>query len=107
MAFNSLTFVGFFALVLGMHSLPLPWRAKKVNLLAASYLFYAAWNPPFILLLWDSTVDDWYAAQGLVKARREAARHARMLVSVIANLGMLVIFKYGQFFLDNFVALLA
>ena len=65
------------------------WTFKKVNLLLASYLFYAAWNPPFVILLWISTVVDWYAAQGLVKATRPAARHAWMLLSVVANLGML------------------
>ena len=70
MVFNSLTFVVFFACVLGMHSLPLSWTTKKINLLIASYLFYSAWNPPFVVLLWISTVVDWYAAQGLVKARR-------------------------------------
>jgi len=106
MVFNSLTFVVFFLLVLGMHSLPLPWKAKKVNLLIASYIFYSAWNPPFVILLWVSTVVDWYAAQGLVKARREAARHAWMLLSVVANLGMLAYFKYGQFLLDNFTVLM-
>jgi alginate O-acetyltransferase complex protein AlgI len=104
MVFNSLTFVVFFACVLALHSLPLPWTTKKINLLIASYLFYAAWNPPFVILLWISTVVDWYAAQGLVKARRQAARHAWMLLSVIANLGMLGYFKYGQFLLDNFTA---
>ncbi len=107
MVFNSLTFVVFFACVLGLHSLPLPWTTKKINLLFASYLFYAAWNPPFVVLLWVSTVVDWYAAQGLVKARREATRHAWMLLSVIANLGMLGYFKYGQFLLDNFTALMS
>src|SRR5215470_854982 len=107
MVFNSLTFVVFFACVLVLHSLPLSWTTKKINLLIASYLFYAAWNPPFVILLWISTVVDWYAAQGLVKARRQAARHAWMLLSVIANLGMLGYFKYGQFLLDNFTALLA
>jgi alginate O-acetyltransferase complex protein AlgI len=107
MVFNSLTFVVFFACVLGLHSLPLPWTIKKINLLVASYLFYAAWNPPFVILLWVSTVVDWYAAQGLVKARREATRHAWMLLSVIANLGMLGYFKYGQFLLDNFTTLMS
>jgi alginate O-acetyltransferase complex protein AlgI len=107
MVFNSLTFVVFFALVLGLHSLPLPWTAKKVNLLIASYLFYSAWNPPFVILLWVSTVVDWYAAQGLVKAKREAARHAWMVLSVVVNLGMLAYFKYGQFLADNFTALMA
>jgi len=107
MVFNCLAFVVFFALVLGLHSLPLPWTAKKVNLLIASYIFYAAWNPPFVILLWISTVVDWYAARGLVEAKRQSARHAWMLLSVIANLGMLGYFKYGQFLLDNFTTLMA
>jgi len=93
MVFNCLAFVVFFALVLGLHSLPLPWIAKKINLLIASYIFYAAWNPPFVILLWISTVVDWYAARGLVEAKRQSARHAWMLLSVIANLGMLGYFK--------------
>src|SRR6202007_2314111 len=105
--FNSLTFVVFFACVLGLHSLPLPWTTKKINLLIASYLFYAAWNPPFVILLWVSTVVDWYAAQGMVKAQRPSARHLWMLLSVAANLGMLGYFKYGQFLLANFSALMA
>jgi alginate O-acetyltransferase complex protein AlgI len=104
MVFNSLTFVVFFAFVLVLHSLPLSWTTKKINLLIASYVFYAAWNPPFVILLWVSTVVDWYAAQGLVKAERPAARRAWMLLSVVANLGMLGYFKYGEFLLENFSA---
>src|ERR1700746_2722892 len=107
MVFNSLTFIVFFACVLVMHSLPFSWTTKKVNLIVASYLFYSAWNPPFVILLWVSTVVDWYAAQGLVKARRQPARHAWMLLSVVANLGMLGFFKYGQFLLDNFTAVMS
>jgi alginate O-acetyltransferase complex protein AlgI len=107
LVFNTLTFLAFFAIVLVLHSLPLPWTIRKVNLLLASYVFYAAWNPPFILLLWISTIVDWYAAQGLVRADRPASRRAWMLLSVIANLGMLLYFKYGTFLLDNFTALMA
>ena len=58
MVFNSLTFVVFFACVLVLHNLPFGWTTRKVNLLLASYLFYAAWNPPFVILLWVSTVVD-------------------------------------------------
>jgi alginate O-acetyltransferase complex protein AlgI len=65
MIFNSLIFVVFFAIVLTLHAMPFPWRAKKVNLLIASYIFYAAWNPPFVILLWLSTVVDWFTARGL------------------------------------------
>ncbi|MES2150844.1 MAG: MBOAT family O-acyltransferase [Pseudomonadota bacterium] len=106
MVFNSLTFVVFFACVLLLHALPFSWRTRKVNLLLASYLFYAAWNPPFIILLWISTIVDWYAAQQLVHAERPSARRAWMLLSVVANLGMLAYFKYGSFALANFEALM-
>ena len=104
MVFNSLTFAVFFAAILLLHSLPFGWTTKKVNLLLASYLFYAAWNPPFILLLWISTVVDWYAAKGLVRAEGKAARRAWMLLSVVVNLGMLLWFKYGEFLMANFSA---
>ena len=102
MVFNSLTFVVFFACVLLLHALPFGWTTRKVNLLLASYIFYAAWNPPFILLLWISTVVDWYAAKGLVRAEGKGARRAWMLLSVVVNLGMLLWFKYGGFMLTNF-----
>ena len=67
MAFNSLIFLIFFAVVLGLHSLPLRWQIKKTNLLLASYVFYAAWNPPFVLLLWISTLTDWFAARRIAR----------------------------------------
>jgi alginate O-acetyltransferase complex protein AlgI len=57
MIFNSLTFLVFFAVVMALHYAPFfSWHQKKINLMIASYLFYAAWNPPFVILLWVSTV---------------------------------------------------
>src|SRR5882757_3296398 len=107
MVFNSYTFIAFFIVMLVLHNLPLTWKVRKINLLLASYVFYAAWNPPFILLLWISTVVDWFAAQALVRAEGAAKRRAWMLLSVVANLGMLMYFKYGTFLLHNFAALMA
>lgn len=107
MVFNSLTFAAFFAIVLVLHSMPFGWTTKKINLLVASYFFYSAWNPPFVILLWVSTVVDWMAAQQLVKAENPWSRRAWMLLSVVANLGMLGYFKYGQFVLANFTTLLS
>ena len=81
MIFNSLTFIVFFALVLALHNVPVLVDQKKINLLVASYLFYAAWNPPFVILLWISTVVDWWAAQGWSR-RSEPARAARVDAAV-------------------------
>ena len=106
MVFNSLTFLVFFALVLALHNLPLRWKVKKANLLFASYLFYAAWNPPFVILIWISTIVDWFAARRLAVADTQRRRKFLLVLSLITNLGLLGFFKYGTFLLDNFVALL-
>jgi len=106
MVFNSYTFVIFFAIILGLHNLPISWKAKKINLLIASYLFYAAWNPPFILLLWLSTVVDYFVGRALYKQPNKRKRHLLLVVSLIGNLGMLCFFKYGSFILENFVMLI-
>ena len=103
MVFNSLTFVVFFACVLALHALPLPWTAKKINLLIASYLFYAAWNPPFVILLWVSTVIDWYAAQGLVKARRPAIQPAEAVPARANVHDRLNLSVYQEFVSENSV----
>jgi alginate O-acetyltransferase complex protein AlgI len=107
MLFNSLTFVVFFAVVVFVHRLPLPWRAKKIHLLLASYVFYAAWNPPFVILLWLSTVVDWYAARWIHATDDPRRRRWLLWISLSANLGLLGYFKYGGFLLENFTALMA
>ena len=101
MVFNSLTFVVFFAIVLMLHALPLSWTVRKINLLLASYLFYAAWNPPFVILLWISTLVDWWAARRIADASTQGRRRAWLLLSLSTNLGMLGWFKYGEFLLRN------
>src|SRR5882757_10043982 len=107
MIFNSLVFVVFFAIVLILHSMPFPWKVKKINLLVASYIFYAAWNPPFVILLWLSTVVDWFAARGLAEANQQWKRRAWMLLSIVVSLGLLCYFKYGHFLVENFAHLAA
>lgn len=106
MVFNSYTFIAFFAIMLVLHNLPLSWKVKKVNLLLASYVFYAAWNPPFILLLWLSTVVDFYVGKALYTQENPHKKKLLLVVSLIGNLGMLCFFKYGTFLLDNFVILM-
>ncbi len=106
MLFNSLTFLLFFAAVLVFHHLPLPWRWKKTQLWIASYLFYAAWNPPFVLLLWISTLVDWFAGRHLAKSADPFRRHLIVTLSLAVNLGLLGYFKYGGFLLSSFVDLL-
>ena len=106
MLFNSYSFICFFGVVLALHSLPLPWRVRKLNLLVASYLFYAAWSPPFVILIWISTLVDWYAGKHLHRVANPVRRRFLLGISLAANLGLLGFFKYGGFLTENFTALM-
>ena len=111
MVFNSLTFLVFFAVrARCCTGCRFSWTTKKVNLLLASYVFYAAWNPPFILLLWASTIVDWFIARGIYAARdksRATCAAPGSCISVAVNIGFIGFFKYGEFLLQNWQALMA
>jgi D-alanyl-lipoteichoic acid acyltransferase DltB (MBOAT superfamily) len=107
MAFNSLTFLLFFTCVMVLHRLPLPWKAKKFNLVIASYLFYAAWNPPFVLLLFMSSVVDYYLARRLDRTQSLVHRRFILAASLTLSLGVLTYFKYAGFLLGTFTRVAA
>jgi alginate O-acetyltransferase complex protein AlgI len=107
MLFNSLTFVVFFAAVLLAYRVLGNWNAKKAMLLVASYVFYGAWNPPFVALLAISTLVDWFVAKHMALEEDVHIRRRLLVISLLVNLGFLGFFKYGGFLLENFVALMA
>jgi alginate O-acetyltransferase complex protein AlgI len=99
MTFTSVTF-GIFALVV----LPLYWllghRQQNAMLLVASYVFYGWWDWRFLLLLWLSTIVDFFIARRMNRSAG-AARRRLMWVSVGLNLGYLGFFKYCNFFVAS------
>ncbi|MGV6845512.1 MAG: MBOAT family O-acyltransferase [Lutibacter sp.] len=107
MLFNSLGFIVFLFIILILYySKYINWTNKKRILLLASYLFYALWNPPLIILLWISTMVDWVAGNKLATEDRKNFRKLWLVLSMVVNLGFLGFFKYGNFLLDNFTALI-
>jgi len=101
MLFNSYTFFIFFVVVLVISRWLANWSWRKSFLLIASYAFYAAWNPPFVVLLWISTLIDWHVSKRIPMARSAAIRKLYLWVSLASNLGMLSYFKYGGFLIGN------
>src|ERR1700683_215292 len=101
MPFNSFVFVLFFFAVVLVHSLPLPRIVRKLNLVVASYLFYAAWEPWFVTLLLYSTAVNWIAGKRL-DAWNESPRGRKAVLwsAVVLNFGMLAAFKYGNEFVS-------
>jgi alginate O-acetyltransferase complex protein AlgI len=106
MVFNSLQFVGFFAVVYGLYRL-LPHRGQNWLLLVASYWFYAAWDWRFLALLIASTVVDYLVARYLSTSTDQVVRRRVLWISIGFNLGVLGFFKYYGFFAENLHALLA
>ena len=74
---------------------------RKFILLISSYIFYSAWNPPFVILLWISTVLDWTAAKRIYASSKKKYKISWLLFSLSVNLGLLIFFKYGNFILEN------
>ena len=81
------------------------WNSKKRVLLFSSYLFYGMWNPPLIVLLWISTIVDWTTGKKLAVEENQRKRKLWLLLSMVVNLGFLGFFKYGDFLLENFTAI--
>ncbi|HEV2755575.1 MAG TPA: MBOAT family protein [Actinomycetota bacterium] len=106
MLFNSLEFALFLPVVLGLYWL-LPHRGQNVLLLVASYVFYGAWDVRFLSLIVISTLIDFQVGRGLGRTEDEGRRKRWLLVSVVANLGILAFFKYFGFFVDSAVELVS
>jgi len=99
--FNSLLYAAFFAAIFLLDRLTASWTLRKFYLLIASFLFYAAWCPPYIILLLIPTIADWYAAKFIAATPRPGPRKAILIASLSLNLGLLASFKYASFLWDT------
>ena len=122
MVFSSYLFVFYLLpLALGAYYLA-PLRVRNFVLTAFSYLFYGWANPLFLFLLLGSTLLDYTA--GLLMARSEGeriggeyvidpakprSRRATIIlaISIVTNLSLLGFFKYFNFGVENYDALIA
>ncbi len=75
-------------------------------LLVGSIVFYAAWKPPYLLVLATPAVIDYFCARRIEAATDPRVRRRWLLLSLVTNLGLLGYFKYTNFFIDAFAALL-
>ena len=110
MLFNSSEFLLLFLpLVLLVYFL-LPHRGQNTFLVIASCVFYASWDWRFLLpLICTTTIDYWVSRRlerlALVDAP-QPLRRRYLIISLIANLGLLGFFKYCNFFIASLGQLL-
>ncbi len=98
MLFNSLRFLFFFlpATMLGFHLLGQYGRRPVIAWLAfMSVVFYAAWNPAFVLFLLGSILVNYLVANTLASAPDDSSHRSRLLaLGITLNLLALFYFKY-------------
>lgn len=100
MLFNSLEFLIFLPLTVLFYYL-LPHRFRWVLLLVASCVFYMAFVPKYILILFAIILIDYVAAIVIERAAGERKKKAWLAFSLISNLALLAFFKYFNFLNEN------
>jgi D-alanyl-lipoteichoic acid acyltransferase DltB (MBOAT superfamily) len=104
MLFNSAEFcLLFFPLVTGLYFL-LPHRCRWLLLLTASCWFYMAFVPLFILILAFTIAVDFVAGIAIEESTGPR-RRAYLVGSIVANVGVLAVFKYWDFLNGNLTSL--
>ena len=102
MLFPTTDFAIFFCIVFLLHWLLKPAApAWKLFMIAASYVFYAWWDPRFVWLLAGVTAVAQLGALAVHRSEGERRRRLVLFGSVAATLAPLLYFKYYGFFTLN------
>jgi len=100
MLFNSYIFIFFFLpITFAGYWLLSRWRHPRQGwLLCMSYLFYGYWSFNYLPLIWLSTAIDFVAGRQIERSDTMQHKQRWLMLSLLANLGTLGIFKYFDFF---------
>lgn len=104
MLFNSFHFILFFIVVTTLYFV-LPPRIRWILLLLSSCYFYMAFVPIYILILVFTIIIDYFAGILIEKANKRY-RRSYLILSLVANIGVLAFFKYFNFLDTNLSILL-
>ena len=107
MIFSTWQFAVFFTIVFAAYWSLRGRHSRHALLLVASYVFYMAWNAKLVLIVIGLTLFDHAVGLLLDRTRIEARRRMLLIASLCANLGVLAIFKYADFFILSMRDLLA
>lgn len=106
MLFNSVDFALFLPLAFALFWLSNRRSVSLSNLIivACSYFFYGWWEWKFLSLIAFSSLLDYTIGLGLDRTDSVRNRKLLLITSLTANLGLLGLFKYYNFFVENFIS---
>ncbi len=101
MVFSSTFFLLYFlpVFLLIYHLAGRTWKNWVV--LAASIFFYSWGAPKFIFVIIASTIIDFFIVRRMHQSSDDKRRRQLLALSLILNLGLLLYFKYANFFVEN------
>lgn len=104
MLFNSIDFAIFLPVVFILYWFILYKKLAVQNflILVASYVFYGWWDYRFLILIFFSTVVDFFIGKWIGKETSSKKKKLLLSGSLIINLGLLFFFKYYNFFTESF-----
>ena len=107
MVFNSPSFLIFAVLVFaGYWTLGFTRKGQNLLLLVASYVFYGWWNWRYLFLIAACSAVNFIAGRVIYDSKSRWMRRLALIVCCGVCLGALCVFKYYNFFMDSFAALL-
>ena len=101
MVFSSSLFLLYFLPVFLLVYHLLPQQIKNYWVLLASVLFYAWGAPRFIFIALGFVIVNFYLVRWMDKSGHRRRRKTYLNLSLLLNVGLLLYFKYANFFVDN------
>ena len=101
MVFSSSIFLLYFLPLFLLVYTATPKKFKNYTLLLASIFFYSWGAPKFIFVILASTIVDFYIVKQLFLSVNQQRKKLFLASSIVLNLGLLLYFKYANFFVEN------
>ena len=98
MLFSSITFIYYFLPALLLVYFIVPKKYKNLVLLIFSVIFYFLGEPKYIVILILSCLLNYYFGK---KVSTDKNKKLWLIISIIYNVGQLLVFKYTDFFIEN------
>ena len=106
MVFSSNIFLFFFLPIFLIAYFVTPQKFRNYTLLLFSLVFYAYGAPDFVFLLIGECIVNYFLVRGMAKTEKTSTKRLLCGLSVVMALGLLLYFKYANFFMENLNAIL-
>ena len=104
MLFSSIPFLYYFLPIVVLVYFCLPRVVKNGWLLLSSLVFYGWGEPKYVFLMIATIVLFYGCGLGIGYAKKQGWKKLWLTLSVVISLGLLAVFKYADFFVENFNA---